>query len=31
MNLFELIATVLVLLVPFAVGPTLYRGGGRWK
>lgn len=31
MNLFELVATFLVLLVPFAVGLTLYRGGGRWK
>lgn len=29
--LFNLIATFLVLLVPFSVGLTLYRGGGRWK
>lgn len=31
MNLFTLFATFLVLLVPFAAGLTLYRGGGRWQ
>lgn len=32
--LFNLIATFLVLLVPFSVGLTLYRGadgGGEWE
>ena len=31
MNLFTLVATFLVLLVPFAAGLTLYRGGGQRK
>jgi len=31
MNLFTLIATFMVLLVPFSAGLTLYRGGGRWR